>query len=163
MLPRYLTISSTKSSCSRLRRPIQPRLKRPSITTPLAGHSSRVTISSSPLTGSRVINGYIPFSFIAPSFISTAPLPYASLVRQREQAPLVAGAYLTRPGRNPAAQRYGAHHHPDDLRRQRRAVPAAAAPARPATPVDVASVPLLVRRDVVPSCSPFSCKHAFSC
>src|SRR5579875_474877 len=151
MLPRYLTINSTKSSCSRLRRPIQPRLKRPSITTPLAGHSSRVTISSSPLTGSRVINGYIPLSFIAPSFISRVPLPYASLVRQREQAQPVAGAYLTRPGRNPATQRHGARHYPGDLRRQRPAVPVAAAPARSATPAVVASIPLPVRRDVVPS------------
>src|SRR5579883_942494 len=67
MLPRYFTSSSTNSSCSRLRRPIQPRLKRPSITTPLSGHSSRVTINSPPLTGSRVINGYIRSSSTAKS------------------------------------------------------------------------------------------------
>src|SRR5579883_2434242 len=59
MLPRFFTNSSTKSSCSRVRRPIHPRLYCPSITIPLCGHSSRVTINSFPLTGSRVISGYI--------------------------------------------------------------------------------------------------------
>src|SRR5579883_216352 len=59
MLPRFLTSSSTKSNCSRLRRPIQPRLNCPSITIPLCGHSRRVTINSLPLTGSRVIIGCI--------------------------------------------------------------------------------------------------------
>src|SRR5579875_258016 len=72
MLPRYFTSSSTKSSCSLLRRPIQPRLKRPSITTPLSGLSSRVTINSPPLTGSRVINGYMRSSSTAESLPLTA-------------------------------------------------------------------------------------------
>src|SRR2546430_13557212 len=59
MFPRYFTSISTKSSCSRFRRPIHPRLNCPSITMPLSGHSSRVTISSPPLTGSLVISGYM--------------------------------------------------------------------------------------------------------
>src|SRR5260370_35004075 len=59
MLPRFLTSNSTKSSCSRVRRPIQPRLNCPSMTIPLWGDSSRVTINSLPLTGSLVISGYI--------------------------------------------------------------------------------------------------------
>src|SRR5215469_12763610 len=57
MLPRFLTSNSTKSSCSRDRRPIQPKLNCPSITIPLWGDSSRVTINSFPLTGSLVIIG----------------------------------------------------------------------------------------------------------
>src|SRR5918998_1222760 len=56
-LPRLRSSSPANSSCSGVRRASQPRLKLPSITTPLAGHSSRVTISSPPLIGSRVISG----------------------------------------------------------------------------------------------------------
>src|SRR5215470_14838060 len=59
MFPRFFTSNSTKSSCSRVRRPIQPRLNCPSMTIPLWGLSSRVTINSLPLTGSCVISGCI--------------------------------------------------------------------------------------------------------
>src|SRR5215831_2174718 len=57
-LPRLRTSRPTKANCSGVRRPTHPRLKAPSITRPLWGASSRVTISSPPVTGSRVISGF---------------------------------------------------------------------------------------------------------
>src|SRR5215471_20580185 len=57
-LPRLRTSRPTNSSCSGVSRPTHPRLKAPSITRPLWGASSRVTISSPPVTGSRVISGF---------------------------------------------------------------------------------------------------------
>jgi hypothetical protein len=46
------------------------------MTTPLSGHSSRVTINSPPLTGSLVINGYIPA-------ISFGPFQGVSFIKMR--------------------------------------------------------------------------------
>src|SRR5215469_5685467 len=59
MLPRCLTSWPTKASCSGVRRAIQPRLNFPSMTMPLSGHSSLVTISSAPVSGSWVMSGCI--------------------------------------------------------------------------------------------------------
>src|SRR5207248_1853364 len=59
MLPRCFTSSPTKASCSGVRRAIQPRLNFPSMTMPLWGHSSLVTISSAPVSGSWVMSGCI--------------------------------------------------------------------------------------------------------
>src|SRR5215472_13217333 len=88
-LPRLRTSRPTNSSCSGVSRPTHPRLKAPSITRPLWGASSRVTISSPPVTGSRVISG---FSGTSPPFRSTLRIaPYPCLRFPRSlPLPLVA-------------------------------------------------------------------------
>src|SRR5437016_1909341 len=63
IFPRCLTSSPTNVSCCGVKRPIQSRLNLPSITIPLRWPSRRVTISSSPFTGSCVISGLSDFIF----------------------------------------------------------------------------------------------------
>src|SRR5215831_14872017 len=92
-LPRLRTSRPTNSSCSGVSRPTHPRLKAPSITRPLWGASSRVTISSPPVTGSRVISG---FSGNSPPFRATlciAPYPCLGIPRSLP-LPLVADVVL---------------------------------------------------------------------
>ena len=57
MMPRFLTKTSTKASCSALRRWKRPSWKRPSIWVSQLPQCSRVTASSSPHTGQRPITG----------------------------------------------------------------------------------------------------------
>src|SRR5215468_6870356 len=74
-LPRLRTSRPTNSSCSVVRRPTHPRLKAPSITMPLWGASSRVTLSSPPVTGSRVISGFNGTSPPLRAILRIAPYP----------------------------------------------------------------------------------------
>src|SRR5215213_9646383 len=57
MMPRFLTKTSTKASCSALRRWKRPSWKRPSIWVSQLPQWSRVTASSSPQTGQRPMTG----------------------------------------------------------------------------------------------------------
>src|SRR5215467_12142488 len=84
-LPRLRTSRPTNANCSGVRRPTHPRLKAPSITRPLRGASSRVTISSPPVTGSRVISG---FSGTSPPFRVTLRIASYPCLRFPRSLPL---------------------------------------------------------------------------
>src|SRR5919106_3127743 len=58
MMPRFLTKTSTKASCSALRRWKRPSWKRPSIWVSQLPQWSRVTANSPPQTGQRPMTGW---------------------------------------------------------------------------------------------------------